>query len=59
MSNPAQNNVKLHTQHGWEKQSVDHINNVSLKSTHSLMKCSCGWYGWVKDTILSESILSP
>lgn len=52
MPTPVQNLIKIHSArdgvHGWQPQNTDHIKNVSLKQTHLLMKCPCGWYGWVK-----------
>lgn len=55
MSNtPVDNLVKTHKAHGWETQSTDHIRNVSLVESHSLMLCPCGWHGWIKKTVLER-----
>lgn len=46
MPNPGQ--FKEHVRHGWTKQSTDHIKNVAYLGTHFLMRCPCGWFGWVE-----------
>jgi hypothetical protein len=38
--------LREHERHGWERQSTAHIRNVAYLTTHWLMKCPCGWYGW-------------
>lgn len=55
MAGSAKANVKTHTQHGWEKQSTDHVNNVSLVQTHYLMQCTCNWRGWVVQSLIDET----
>lgn len=37
-----------HAAHGWWRQDTSHIRNVPYLLTHTLMKCPCGFYGWVE-----------
>lgn len=53
MANSVQNLIKEHSAHDWASQNTDHIKNVNLIGSHDLMKCPCGWYGWVKKTAFS------
>lgn len=46
-------------EHGWTPQSTDHIKNVPLTESHFLMRCPCGWYGWVKKENLPHFVNSP
>jgi hypothetical protein len=59
MTTPVKNLVKTHSEHGWEKQSTDHIKNVSLIESHYLMKCPCNWYGWVKKVNIDQGVDIP
>lgn len=40
--------TELHASHGWQRQGTSHIRNVAYLLTHALMKCPCGFYGWVE-----------
>lgn len=39
--------LKKHVEHGWLVQTTDHIHNVEYLNTHYLMRCPCGFYGWL------------
>ncbi len=46
--------VKQHRGHGWAVQDVSHIHKVDYLLTHKLVKCACGFYGWVENEWFNE-----
>lgn len=40
-------NRRVHDAHGWTRCDTSHIHKVHYLHTHWLMRCPCGFYGWV------------
>ena len=38
---------RQHGSHSWTVRDTSHIRNVAYLLTHLLVKCDCGFYGWV------------
>ena len=43
-----------HRRHDHEVLDTSHIRNVGYLVTHDLVRCSCGFYGWIEKE-LSDS----
>jgi hypothetical protein len=37
-----------HRKHEHEVLDTSHIRNVHYLATHDLIRCLCGYYGWIK-----------
>ena len=38
---------EMHRKHDHTNLSTSHIRNVGYLLTHDLVRCTCGFYGWV------------
>ena len=50
------NTFKQHQAHEWSRESTDHIHNVPAVDTHALMRCPCGFAGWVPLALFGDNV---